>query len=733
MNYRRVCMLVAIFAAGSGLATDRYWQAATDGDASEGENWTGGAAPTAGEMAAFAVEGKFKVTLSSDMQTGELDVFGGADVTFDLGSHGWSANPANKSLMVGAKPANNSPVAPSKMTLVGGSITNFYAVRLGNAGCGGNMLVVNGDKAFLKTGSDDYYVGNNYGENTLIVTNGARAHSGRTFRMGVGSGGTNVCIVTGVGTELSTFGSNQFRVGERGSFNTLIVEGGAICSNATCETALGTMNNQVSSNNLFVVRSGSTFWSNSGLVIGYNGGGNTFAVSNENSNARATNVMVGQDAQGGGGNALVVSDGALLAFTGHIYVGHHAESEGNSARIAGAGTVVTNNTGGYDISIGSRSDANSLVVEDGALVSVSRALHAGGHSNVTTEGGDFNTIDIKDEGTRVEALTGGLHLGKKGSSNTATVSDGAVLYVAGIKIGAIDLASSSADVRQPASSNVLYVVDGGIVTNFSGNAFVGAGSASFDNALVVSNATLYSVGYVYGNYDGTNNSIVVKDGGKVISYQNIYFGVTASAGPSHSYVSGEGAVLSNLQYDIAVGLRTPDTWLTVSDGARLYATRNIYVGYVNNTTPTNCGLIVSNASAEAIGGGSGTTGYTYLRYNATLDLRGSEGILRSKYVDAEAGCKFSFTADGSGFPVIDCTKATLPAGTKIVVNARKVASRGGGTFDLIRHKDNQSARDAIQFDDVADVTFDVSGCEIVRADAAVRVKVPPIGFMVIVR
>lgn len=732
MNYRRVCMLAVIFAAGSGLATDRYWQAATDGDVTDGANWSGGEAPGADERAAFGVAGKYMVTLSSDIMTGEIDVYDNADVTFDLGASDWSTT-QSYSLCVGANPQNKASVGPGTMTLVGGSITNIYAVRLGNTGSGGNTLVVNGNNTFLKTNRDDYYIGNNLGENTMIVTNGAHAHSGRTFRMGIGLGGTNLCVVTGKGTELFTFGSNQFRVGERGSFNTLIVEGGAICSNATCETALGTKSNQVSSNNLFVVRSGSTFWSDSGLVIGYDGGGNTFAVSNENSNARATNVMVGQDAQGGGGNALVVSDGALLAFTGHIYVGHHAESEGNSARIAGAGTVVTNKTGGYDISIGSRSDANSLVVEDGALVSVSRALHAGGHSNVTTEGGDFNTIDIKDEGTRVEALKGGLHLGKKGSSNTATVSDGAVLYVAGIKIGAMDLGPSSADVRQPASSNVLYVVDGGIVTNFNGNVYTGTGSASFDNALVVSNATLYSVGYVYGNYDGTNNSIVVKDGGKVISYQNIYFGCTATAGPSHSIISGSGAVVSNLQYDVAVGLRTPDTWLTVSDGARLYATRNIYVGYVNNTTPTNCGLIVSNASAEVIGGGSGVTGYTYLRYNATLDLRGSEGILRSKYVDAEAGCKFSFTADGSGFPVIDCTRATLPAGTKIVVNARKVASRGGGTFDLIRHQDNQNARNAIQFDNVADVTFDVSGCEIVRADAAVRVKVPPIGFMVIVR
>ena len=102
---KTMLMLAATVAVISANADDRYWKSASDGDAAAGTNWSGDAAPTAGERAAFAVEGKYKVTLSSDMQTGELDVFGGADVTFDLGTFGWSVSPANLSLQVGAKPA----------------------------------------------------------------------------------------------------------------------------------------------------------------------------------------------------------------------------------------------------------------------------------------------------------------------------------------------------------------------------------------------------------------------------------------------------------------------------------------------------------------------------------------------------------------------------------------------------------------------------------------------------
>ena len=187
--------------------------------------------------------------------------------------------------------------------------------------------------------------------------------------------------------------------------------------------------------------------------------------------------------------------------------------------------------------------------------------------------------------------------------------------------------------------------------------------------------------------------------------------------------------MSNLQYDIAVGLRAPNTWLTVADGGRIYSSRNFYIGYKDYETPKDCGLVVSNASAIVLP----SNGNTYLRHNATLDLRGSDGLFKSTYVDADAGCKLAFTADESGFPIIDCTRATLPAGTKIVVNARQVAKRGGGTFDIIRHLDNQSVRDALAFDDVNDVTFDIPNCEIVRTASAVRVKVPAIGFTIIVR
>ncbi len=722
-EHKTILALAAAVAVFCANADDRYWKSATDGDASVGTNWSGDAAPTADERAAFAVAGQYKVTSSSDMQTGELDVFGGADVTFDLGTFGWSVSPANLSLQVGAKPANNSPVAPSKMTIASGSITNFYAVRLGNAGCGGNTLVVDGQGTLLSTGPDDYYVGNNFGENTLIVTNGAHAYSGRTFRIGVGSGGTNTCIVTGAGSELCTFGGNQFRVGERGSFNTLVVEEGALCSNAVCNAAVGCLSNDISSNNLFVVRSGATYWDNAGLTVGLDGGGNTLAVSNANSLVRTTNLNLGSDPFGG--NSLVVSDGAVLSYTAHLYVGGGSGTD-NRVHISGAGTVVTNNANGFDLTIGLKSDGNSLVVDDGAFVSVHRAVYAGGQANNTTDGGNHNTIEIKGSGTRVEGLTGGLHLGKKGSSNTATVSDGAVLYTCGIQVGAI---ANSSDARQPASSNVLYVVDGGIVTNFSGTVYTGAGSAAFDNALVVSNALLYSQSYVYGNNDGTNNNIFVKKGGRVFANQNIYFGVEASAGPSHSYVSGEGAVMSNLQYDIAVGLLAPNTWLTVADGGRIYSSRNFYIGYKDKETPKDCGLVVSNASATVLL----SNGWTYLRYNATLDLRGSEGLFKSCYVDADAGCTLSFTADQTGFPVIECTKPILPVGTKIVVNARQVAKRGGGTFDLIRHKDDQSVRNAIQFSDTDDVTFDIPNCEIVRSASAVRVKVPAIGFTITVR
>ena len=100
-EHKTILALAATVAVFCANADDRYWKSATDGDVSVGTNWSGDAAPTADERAAFAVAGQYKVTSSSDMQTGELDVLGGADVTFDLGAFGWSVSPANLSLQVG--------------------------------------------------------------------------------------------------------------------------------------------------------------------------------------------------------------------------------------------------------------------------------------------------------------------------------------------------------------------------------------------------------------------------------------------------------------------------------------------------------------------------------------------------------------------------------------------------------------------------------------------------------
>ena len=47
-KHKTILALAATVAVISTNADDRYWQTATDGDASVGENWTDGVAPTAG-------------------------------------------------------------------------------------------------------------------------------------------------------------------------------------------------------------------------------------------------------------------------------------------------------------------------------------------------------------------------------------------------------------------------------------------------------------------------------------------------------------------------------------------------------------------------------------------------------------------------------------------------------------------------------------------------------------
>ena len=740
-NFARRCLTAVGVAAlsWSARAVDQQWKEAVDGSLNEPSNWNGDAVPGEGEKALFGVAGAFTVTADADLTTGEIDIWDHADVTFDLGNHTWSVSPRNQSLVVGADPLNKKNVGPGTLTVKSGRIVDFYALRMGNTGAPGNRVVLDGPNTYIQTGADDYYIGSNYGESTLIVTNGAHAYSGRTFRMGTGAGNDNTCIVTGPGTELVTLGSNSANIGERGSNNRLIIEQGGVFSNVQCTVGLGyhlydnnKQTNFPSHNNALIVRSGATYYDAKGLTVGLKGGTsgdagscNTLAVSNATTVYRTTsNIVVGQN--GSVSNTVIVADGATLAYGGHWYVGNAADSTHNRVVITGAGTTVTNKYNGYDLTIGQASGTNSLLIADGATVRIDRGIFAGGHSNDATQGGDFNEIEIRDPGTFVSTRAGALHLGKRGSNNRALITHGAVTDFNQTIIGGVN--QSGYD--YPACSNVVTVADGAIVTNVSGIT-IGAYHMVHDNALVLSNATVYVGVYSHINNYGTNNNLHVSHGGRFISAQTVYFGGSAQGGPSHSFVIGEGTVLTNLRYDVYVGNHTPKTKLTVADGAKLYASRNIYVGNRDSQTPDDCELILSNATATVIGRDNG--GNTCLRHRAKLTLQGGSGLLTTAQVDADAGCTLSFESDATGLPRIDCTKAMLPRGTKLAIKAQAISRKGGGTFDIIRHQDSASVRSALAFDDDDDVTFDIPGCQLIRTASAVQVKIPAKGLVIFIR
>lgn len=327
----------------------------------------------------------------------------------------------------------------------------------------------------------------------------------------------------------------------------------------------------------------------------------------------------------------------------------------------------------------------------------------------------------------MQTRTGALNLGKRGSNNRALITHGAVANLNSTIVGGF----SQNGYDYPACSNVVTVADGAVVTNVYGFT-VGAWHMTHDNAFVISNATVYAANYSYINYYGTNNNLYVTHGGQFIAAQNLYFGNSATGGPSHSQVTGEGSAITNSRYDVAVGVATPNTKLTIADGAKLFVSRNLYVGYKDKTTPANCELVVSNATASVIGL-EASGGYAYLRYGAKLTLQGGSGLLTTPQVDADAGCTLAFESDATGLPCVDCTKATLPRGTKLAIKAEAIFRKGGGTFDVIRHQDSAAARNAMAFDDTEDVSFDVPGCQLIRTAAAVKVKVPRQGLAILLR
>jgi len=374
---------------------------------------------------------------------------------------------------------------------------------------------------------------------------------------------------------------NALFVGNSGSANRLVVSNGAVV--ADVDGFLG--HDPGASNNVAVVTGVGSLWTNnSGLLVGYQGGG----------------------------NQLVVGNGALVADdTG--YLGYFASANNNVAVVTGAGSVWSNR---LNLNVGFDGAGNQLVVSNGAFV----------RANIGQIGfnpSSSNNLALVTGAGSVWSNANELYVGFTGAGNRLVVSNGANVFNSTGTVGGDgagnDLAvvtgagsmwsNASILVGNFAASNRLVVSEGGLLRDNFG--FVGVDATSSNNAALVTGlGSVWTNGLdLYIGWSSPGNQLVISNGAAVLTAGAGFVGLNANARLNSTTVTDPGTrwLLSSNLY---VGNDGASSRFVVSNAA-LVANLNGFLGFgvsssSNVALITGAGSVWSNRDEIFVGqGGNG--------------------------------------------------------------------------------------------------------------------------------
>ncbi len=365
---------------------------------------------------------------------------------------------------LGYAPGNQLTLAAGGQLLAGG-------LNLGVGTGGSNTVVTVDGNNSLATINGTVGVGS-YASNTLRVSNGGRLSS-TTAYIGNGSASTNnLAEVTGSGSVWTNSGS--LWIGNQGWNNKLVVsDGGAVYNNG------GRVGGNVfTTGNVAIVTGPGSVWKNNGdLEVGWQLAEQNQLIVTNGGRVESASGFVGRFTAHNN-SATVTGPGSVWSNSASLYVG--LESDRNTLTIANGGRVDSQTS-----SIGQYSSANSNTVNvtgAGSLWVIGSTFQVGGNGGT---GGRYNQLNVTAGGKVDNTAPAYIAVGNAagGSNNAVTVSGAGSLWDAG--------------------ANIIRI-----------------GAAGTYNSLTVTlGGTAKADVFYVGNPNGTNNTVLVTDGGTLDTIQ----------------------------------------------------------------------------------------------------------------------------------------------------------------------------------------------------------------------
>ena len=383
---------------------------------------------------------------------------------------------------------------------------------------------------------------------------------------------TNSAAVTGSGARWTSL--DTLYVGMTGSVNRLTIISAGVVSNDTGCVGY----DQNSRNNSVLVTGANSRWrSDSLLVIGYDGPGNSMIISNGGVVSCGFDSSLGMDDTSSSNNTVVVTgSGSAWNSDNGLYIGYVG---GSNQLVIASGGAASNDFG----VVGSFSSSNIVTV-------------TGANSAWRMPTGDLTIGDsdsrqnqlIITNGGMVTSLTGTLGGFDSFGGHRAVVTGGSSRWILGDSLTVGDLGSS----------NLLIVQAGGLVSNV--DAVVGSNVNASNNTVTVSDSGSFwkSRNLTVGD-SGAGNLLTVQNSG-VVSNKISYIGSGILAESNSVWVTGTGSRFVTSQ-DCFVGYGGCESRLIISGGAQVNNSNTWVGGTVDscNTTlmVTDPGSVLSNAFA----------------------------------------------------------------------------------------------------------------------------------------
>jgi len=469
--------------------------------------------------------------------------------------------------------ANLSNSSQVTVNISSNAIVSTYSFQVGhgdsNSYNSNNWALVTGSGTELN--SAQLYVGNYGNENLLTVSNQATVTVGY-YSLTVGNlGNSNAVVISGAGSTINSSDS-PITVGIYGTNNSILVSSGGLlygCANANTNSGYGDIIGYGgSTNQILVTGAGSLFSNNSALNVGYGlpQEGGVIAVNNDslvisNGASASLGTLFLGELQNDVSNSVMVYGNSTLTVGGNSTVGYN-DSSSNLMMITGNNSLFTNSGNlhiGYGSSVGSVD--NSLVVSNGANVSIGGALYLGNISGDTA-----NSVYVYGNSTL--SVTGTSYIGNGDSdSNTVTVTGSNAVFtsIAGLDIGNGNNAS-------PGSvGNSLVITNGGSVrvSNASG-VILGSNPQDSQNHLILSGngSVLTDGGQLKVGQSGSSNSLVISGGAEMlVTGTHSWIGKIGGSDNNSVIVTGGGSLLSNSsEFDIG-GSGSANTLLITNSGS----------------------------------------------------------------------------------------------------------------------------------------------------------------------